>query len=204
MTKAGRASVPTRTEQARSAQRRAQLLAAAIQLLLGGGIAAVTHRGVAEAASSSPGAVRYHFSSRGDLLAACVDEIERARACEAERIIDRVGQGGSFDRDSVARMLLGAYYGPTMDDKAITGTFWSIIDCGRESSELAQLLGRHRQTATGQLERILSACGYQEMQPSLAATVLDGSILTATVEGISPVAESAVTDLAAILRMAEA
>ncbi|NLE79425.1 MAG: TetR/AcrR family transcriptional regulator [Rhodococcus sp.] len=197
-------SAPTRTEQARSAQRRAQLLAGAVRLLLGGGIAAVTHRGVAQAANASPGSVRYHFDTRGDLLAACVDEIERTRSLEAERIIDKVSEGGPFDRGSVARMLLGAYYGPTMDDHAITGTFWSIIDCGRESPELGQLLGKYRQTATRQLERILSACGYQTLQPSLVAAVLDGSVLTATVESLSPVAESAVADLAAILRMAEA
>lgn len=200
---AGRARAPARPGQTRSVKRRAQLVAAAIRLLLGGGAAAVTHRGVGQAASSSPGAVRYHFQTREDLLAACVDEIERVRAFEAQRIIDSVGHGGPLDGEAVAWMLLRAYYGPTVDDATVTGTFWSIVDCGRESPRLARLLSRHRQTATRQLEEILSACGYRNLQPNLAAAVLDGGILTATVEGISPVTESAATDLAAILHMAE-
>lgn len=207
MTEAGSApsgSAPTQPGQARSVERRAQLLAAALRLLLGGGAVAVTHRGVAEAASSSPGAVRYHFRTREDLLAACLEEIERARAVEAERIIEGVRHGGPFGVDTVARMLLTVYYGPEVDDATVVGTFWSIVDCGRESPRLAHLLGEHRRRATGQLDEMLSATGYRKLQPNLAGAVLDGGIQNATVEGISPVTESAATDLATILRMVEA
>ncbi|MGB6243392.1 MULTISPECIES: hypothetical protein [Gordonia] len=145
------------------------------------------------------------------------------RAAEAEQIIDGLGPLSRRDSDSTARLLLRAYYGPTADETiadqttagettahgtttgktAATGTFWSVVDCGRESPRLGALLGRHRRTAVEQLARLLSACGYPTMPPGLAASVMDGGIVTATVEGVSPATEAAVSELAAVLHMAD-
>lgn len=96
--------------------------------------------------------MRYHFHTREDLLAACVDEIERVRAAEAEQIIDGLDPLGRRDSDRTARLLLRAYYEPTADGltthtTTATGTVWSIIDCGRESPRLGALLGTHRRAA---------------------------------------------------------
>ncbi|TJY63680.1 TetR/AcrR family transcriptional regulator [Arthrobacter sp. CAU 1506] len=190
-----------RPEQARSVERRGQLLTGAIRLLLSGGVTAVTHRGVAEESNSSPGAVRYYFRTSEDLLAACLEEIERIRAAEAERIIDFLGRGEAVDADRAARLLFRTYYGPAVDDATVTGTTWSIVDCGRESSRLAQMLGQHRQTANRQMEEVLRFCGYPALKSSLAAAVMEGGVLTATVEGGTPVAECAAAGLAEILQL---
>lgn len=206
MTKETSARTPSETprpappEQPRALERREQLLTAAVRLLLEGGAPAVTHRRVAEEGDSSPGSVRYHFRTSEDLLAACLEEIERTRAGEAGRIIDLLGRSDEgLDEPQTAWLVLRAYYGPEIDDVTITRMTWMIIDCGRESPRLAQLLGRHRQKANQDIGEILRSCGYPDLRPSQAAAMLDGGILTAMVEGLSPVAESAVAGLAEVL-----
>ena len=73
--------------QARAVERRADILAAACELLAHGGTAAVTHRQVAERAGVPNGSIRYYFATRDALLTACVEDIESRRDAEARRVL---------------------------------------------------------------------------------------------------------------------
>ncbi|RZT64739.1 TetR/AcrR family transcriptional regulator [Leucobacter luti] len=189
-------------EQARAIARRAQLLAAASRLLKRGGTAAVTHRRVAEESDSSPGAVRYYFKTREDLLAACLADMEAARVATAERLLENPAVPGERPGpETVARRALGIYCGSELDDVAVAGTIWIIVDCSRESQRLAALLEQMRIAAEAQLKRLLAQCGYAAVPPRLVASVIDGSILSTALEGRAAAAAAAAAELAEFLRL---
>lgn len=190
----------TRPEQSRSIERRTRVLAAAVRVLLESGAAGVTHRRVAEEAESSLGAIRYYFRTRIDLLAACLDEIERVREAEAVRVLERAGTPTSPTADETASLAMRVFYGPDLQDAAVAGMVWSITDCARESSLLSVQLTRHRQAASRQVQLLLADSGYPDLSPSLAPTILDGSVITSAVESKPEIAEVAAAELAAVLR----
>ena len=78
------------------------MLAAALWLLLNGR----GHRGHAPRCCRGeqvlPGAIRYYFRTREDLLAACLEEIELFRSNEAERGVDLAGHGGPIEVGQLA------------------------------------------------------------------------------------------------------
>lgn len=185
-------------QQSRSIERQNQVRSAAVNVLLGSGAAAVTHRRVAEEAGASLGAIRYYFRARADLLAACLEEIERVRCAEAERMLEQAHEDPS-DAQRTAWMALHAFYGPDLRDAAITGMVWCIVDCARESPTFSAQIGRHRQAASRQVQQLLSARGYQDLSPTLAPAILDGRVITAATSATTDVAEAAVTELATVL-----
>lgn len=189
-----------RPAQSRSIERRARVLAAAVQVLLGSGAAGVTHRRVAEEAESSLGAIRYYFRTRIDLLAACLEEIERVRDAEAVRVLEQAGDCTSPTADETATLAMRVFYGPDLQDAAVAGMVWSITDCAREGTRLSRQLARHRQAASRQVHLLLADSGYPDLSPSLAPTILDGSVITSAVESRSELAALAAAELAAVLR----
>jgi len=193
--------------QARSLERRARVLDAAVDLLLGHGSAAVTHRKVAEASDSAPGAVRYYFGSRSELLAACLEEIETRRVLEAEQVLDDAEQAinevprcAAEDAGAQAQMLLRVYYGPDLDHPTMVGTVRSFVDCSREDAALARRLAGHRNASIEQMRRLLQLIGREQVNPEFVAAVLDGAILAATVSGAPDVTDAAVSTLSMVLR----
>lgn len=68
--------------------RRRQILEAAVRVIGTGGLAAVTHRAVAEEAGVPLGSTTYYFRDRDDLLA---QTMAHAVEVEAQRMVDAVG-----------------------------------------------------------------------------------------------------------------
>lgn len=161
----------------------------------------MTHRRVAQESDSSPGAVRYYFRSREDLLAACVNQMESDRFEGAETLLNRVDLP-FLTPEQVARRALEIYCGTELDDDAVAGMIWSVVDCSRESPRLSKLLGAHRTAAQNQLGTLLTRCGYGAVDPGLATAVLDGSMLSMTLEHNSDASGAATGRLAEILRLA--
>lgn len=192
---------PIAPEQARSMERRTRLLQTALHLLLTVGGAGVTHRRVAEESGSSPGAVRYYFRTREDLLAACLDQIEHSRKAVAEQILSRAEAHSSPEQ--VAGWALAISCGTNLDDATMTGTIWSVMDCARESPRLARMLGEYREVEHRELAELLARCGYGSVAPSIVTAVLDGSLLSTTLEGGSGAAATARAKLSDVLRLAE-
>ncbi|MDJ1370813.1 TetR/AcrR family transcriptional regulator [Gulosibacter molinativorax] len=197
--RAGQGSSPIAPEQKRSIERKGQLLDAAVSLLVSSGSAGVTHRRVADASNSSPGAVRYYFRTREDLLVECLNSLEEARSAQAERVLDEVS-AGKQSPEQTASWALSVYYGADTADDTVTGMLATYLDCSREGSRLAQLLAEQRQASHDQLRVLLRRCGFSNVAPSLVTAVLDGSVLASTIEGHRGAAASAVEELAGILR----
>lgn len=191
---------PMQPEQARSIERQAQLLAAAVRLLLSEGGSAVSHRRVAEASGSSPGAVRYYFRTREDLLAACLDRVEVARIDVADAVLAGLS-GEQLSPEYASRLALEVYCGAELEDGAVAGMVWCIVDCSRESTRLSELLGEHRKAALQQLSILLQRCGYPAVGPRLVAAVIDGNMLCSTLERMPDAAEATTTQLAEIFRL---
>lgn len=186
-------------------ERQTRLLRTALRLLFTSGGTGVTHRRVAEESGSSPGAVRYYFRTREDLLAACLDQIEQDRLAAAEHALSRArADPGAHAPEQVAHWALEIFCGPDLDDATMTGTLWSIMDCARESPRLAALLASYREAVHQQLAELLSRCGYGVITPSVVTAVLDGSILSTTLEGDSGAAATALAELTVVLRLAVA
>lgn len=196
------AKLPSAPEQARSVERQGLVLSAALDLLLNGGSAAVTHRRVAEESGSSPGAVRYYFRTREDLLVACLDRMESVRHEMAEQVLAQVSPEPSAPPEAVARWILEVYCGPDLEDAAIAGTILSVVDCARESPRLATLLAEQRRCAQRQLGLLLSHCGYSKIPTGLVASVVDGSTLATTLEGGSGVLRFVLAELVGLLELA--
>ncbi len=192
---------PTLPEQARSVERRARVLTAALKLLQSSGSAAVTHRRVADESGSSPGAVRYYFRTRADLLAACLDHLESTRHAEAELLLQRLPVTRRSPAQT-ARRAMEVYCGAELDDTTVFGAVWCMVDCSRESPRLAALMGAHRKASEAHLAQLLARCGYSNVAPSLVTAVIDGSTMSAALEGRTGAADLAMAELAEVLRLA--
>ena len=88
---------------------RARLRDAAMELVSGGGTAALSARAVAERAGVTPGLIRHHFGSMAGLLAACDGHVGEAIR---RRKLEGMSQGLAFDavaaiRDDGNQVLLG-------------------------------------------------------------------------------------------------
>ena len=189
-------------EQARALHKRARILEVTMRLALEGGLGAVTHRKVSEAADVSLSAIRYYYRNREDLLLACIDEAERVRSIEAKLVIDTL-DGPVADPSRVAQLLLHAYYGAEVSDADLAGILRFTVDCSRETSQIAAALARIREESINpQLTELLSSCGWSVLDVALASAVLDGSILASTAEGRSGIADRAVAALAGVLQLA--
>ncbi len=97
--------------------RGALLLRRAIELVAEGGLGAVTHRAVENAAGAPHGSVTYWFGNRDGLISAMVDEL--AHECEA--------QAGHIATDVAAAFATG---GP--DIKVVAAAVAAWIDDGRD------------------------------------------------------------------------
>lgn len=86
--------------------RQARLLDEAIALVAGGGLGAVTHRSVENAAGAPHGSVTYWFGTRDGLVAAIVErlvtECEGQVAAIAERVAEAFAAGSAPDVQAVA------------------------------------------------------------------------------------------------------
>lgn len=186
--------MPTvRGEQRRGTARREAILAAGADLMLGSGMKAVTHRAVAEAAGVPHGAIRYYFQSREALLLACVGQVERERAAEADAVLaEALRLDGYPGSERTARLLLRCYFGPRLDDASLRGAIGWLSDSSRESPALATTLTSQRGPIDDQLGRLLTLCGYPDAPVRLVGAVMDGAVMTAVIEGVSQVADAAV------------
>lgn len=192
----------TRVPQARGAARREAILSATLELLLGRGMAAISHRTVAQAAGVPHAAIRYYFQSRESLLVACLTHVEAERCVEAETVIGQAASAASTPPpDEIARLLLSCYFGPRLDDDSLRGAVGWLADSTRESPALAALLTEQRAVIDDQLNRLLIACGHRGAPARLVGAVMDGAVLGAVAEGATAVADLAAATAAQLLTL---
>ncbi|HEY6524302.1 MAG TPA: TetR family transcriptional regulator [Solirubrobacteraceae bacterium] len=92
-----------------SSDRRVRLLEEALRLVSEGGLGAVSHRSVEQAAGAPHGSVTYWFGSREGLIAALVDwlcaESERQVRAIAAPVQEQVAAGETLDINAIAAAL---------------------------------------------------------------------------------------------------
>lgn len=186
----------TRKEQERASDRRERILAAALELALSRGTAAVTHRAVAATAEVPASAIRYYFHAREDLLLACAAEIERRREAEAARQL--------ATPEAPETALLAAFYGPDTSDRTLRGIAGFIMDCGRESERLGKRATEDRRAAAEQIETVLQTLNIAGLDFELLAAAIDGVIFTSIAEGRDAIANRVSATLSRLLRLAAA
>ncbi len=95
--------------------RRADLIAAALELLAEAGPQGTTVRTIAEAAGLSPGMIRHHFTSKEDLL----DAAYRAHMARQTEDSER-GLGPGSARDRLRRFVVASLTPPVADPRAVS------------------------------------------------------------------------------------
>lgn len=173
--------------QTRGVNQREKILSAATEILLEGGTEGVTHRSVATAAGTSLGAIRYYFTSREQLLLACIESLEtRRRAAGASAIEDWAAGDSPTDPMALAQALIRVFFGGT-DDELLKGTVGWVVDVTRESPLLAERLRAHRSVIDAQMGELLALAGLSSASVKLLGAVADGAIVSALAEGLDDI-----------------
>ncbi|AWH90915.1 TetR/AcrR family transcriptional regulator [Dietzia lutea] len=183
--------------QKRATERRDAILRAALELLMHDGMSTVTHRLVARAAEVPLSSIRYYFKTREHLLQACVQQVLTERATEAEHVLEQARP--ETTADEAARLFLRAFYGPDLSDTMLLGIVGMALDCARGTHELSHLLREQRVIMDRDLSELLRRCGRPHLRVSLAAAVVDGSLLNASALRHNNLADIAINELSALL-----
>ena len=166
--------------QQRGLEQRSAILDAAVSIIVRDQMRNVTHRHVAGTAGVSLGAIRYYFSSREDLLLAALEHLEQRRLGAAQAVIQAATPALSTQDFAVS--ALAVYAGPDLDDDALAKTIGWVVDSSREALSLAELMSRYRRAANDDLQRLFQASGRGGLDPVLLADVIDGAMLSSSVE----------------------
>lgn len=164
----------TRGEKGR--RRRDSLAAAAADILLAHGPAALTHRSVAARAGASLSATTYYFADREDLLRAAGERVVTAWATHAEQVA-----GATTDRTGDA--LAAVVEAVLPPDERLRGHYEHLVGAGR-SPALAGAYASGRQRLDAAVGRILDGAGRPSgPTPELVIAVIDGAAVSALSEG---------------------
>jgi len=183
--------------QLRAVQRHDAILRAARELMIREGMSAVTHRQVADAAEVPLSSIRYYFSTREDLLQACMRQIMGERDTEARHVLAQAHPGVSAEE--AAHLFLRAFYGPDLGDTMLLGIVGMVVDCARATPELSRLLQDQRVIIEEDFTALLIKCGQPHVPVTLIAAVIDGSLLNAAALRHENLADIATNELAALL-----
>jgi DNA-binding transcriptional regulator YbjK len=178
----GSPAPPARAGTSRGTARREAIVAAAAALVTAGGPAAVSHRAVAAAASVPLAATTYYFRSLEDLLAAAV---ERAAAVELDRGTALVAALPRRRRSArgTAQVVLEVLLGPDRPgDAELLAHYERFLAVGRHPA-LRPVLRRSRARLDALLDDALDRCGHRGVDLAHLVAVVDGTIVSALVEG---------------------
>jgi DNA-binding transcriptional regulator YbjK len=167
---------------AKGAARRESIVTAAAAIIAVDGPDAVSHRSVAAAAGVPLAATTYYFRSLDELLVAAVeraaDEELHAVAALVEALPRRRRSAGW-----AAELVLGVVLGPRRrTDAAIQAHYERFLAGGRHPA-LRPVLRRARQRVDALLGDALDRCGHGEADIDHLIAVLDGTAISALVEG---------------------
>ncbi|MGY1828826.1 TetR/AcrR family transcriptional regulator [Geodermatophilus sp. SYSU D01180] len=167
---------------ARGAARRAAIAGAAARVVAGGGPDALTHRAVAAASGIPLGTITYHFGALDELRAAAVGALladETGRAEELVAALPRRPRSASATARHVVDVVLGA---GRDDDEELLSLYERLLTCSRHPV-LRPLLRDARARTDAALTGLLDRCGRPGADVGTLVTLVDGSVLSALVEG---------------------
>jgi DNA-binding transcriptional regulator YbjK len=159
------------TRQARGRERRAAIVAAAGRVLIRDGVAALTHRGVAEEAGVPLGSTTYYFADRPELVRAAV------AALLAQERVRRAGvsaPGASPSR--VAERLTALVIPPGFAARAEVALLYERLAGALRDPELALVLRADAADLRANVARLLGPLGLAE-RADMVASLLDGRVI---------------------------
>ena len=157
-------------------------MAAAAGLVVAEGPDGVSHRAVAAAAGVPLAATTYYFGSLDDLLVAAV---ERAADDELGPITELVAAlpRRRSPADRVAGIVLDVVLGPDrLEDADLQAHYERFLAGGRHPA-LRPVLQRARRRVDALLTEALERCGHPGADTARLVAVLDGTAISALVEG---------------------
>ncbi len=183
---------------AKGAARREAIVTAASALLVTNGPDAVSHRAVAAAARVPLAATTYYFGSLDDLLVAAV---ERAADDELGAVAALVGALPRRTRSArwAAELVVGVVLGPQRrTDAEILAHYERFLASGRHPA-LRPVLQGVRKRVDELLVDALDSCGHAGTDIDHLVAVLDGTAVSALVEGDGSARARAEAAVAAVL-----
>jgi DNA-binding transcriptional regulator YbjK len=174
--------VPTRAATAKGAARREAIVAAAAGLVATEGPDGTSHRAVAAAAGVPLAATTYYFRSLDDLLVAAV---ERAADDELGPVTELVAAlpRRRTSADRVAGIVLDVVLGPDRVEDADLQAHYERFLAGGRHPALRPVLRRTRRRVDALLTEALDRCGHAGADTAQLVAVLDGTVISALVEG---------------------
>ena len=167
---------------AKGAARREAIVAAAAVLVLTEGPDAVSHRSVAAAAGVPLAATTYYFASLADLLVAAVERAADDELAAVAELVDALPRRRRSPA-SAAEIVLGIVLGPRRrSDAAIQAHYERFLASGRHPA-VRPVLQRSRRRVDALLTDALDRCGHAGADTAHLVAVLDGTAISALVEG---------------------
>lgn len=191
------------TRTTKGTQRRDQLAAAAAELVLREGPAALTHRRVAAAAGASLSATTYYFADLDDLATAAGTVLAASWVRNATGVLASLADGSTDvprpgpdasavppphvggraaarrDRAAAAEVVVAAVL-PPGDDDAVRAQYEHLLGSGRNRA-LARAFADGRAEVDAVVGRVLATVGL-DLPPAVAVALVDGAVVTALSE----------------------
>lgn len=164
-----------RARTGRGAATRAGIAAAAGEVLLTGGIAAVTHRAVAARAGVALGSATYYFAARDDLVVAAVEHAAGAEVARAQAVAALAPVTGS---GPLAARLVEALVGSDRltDPARVAALYERILEASRTPGTADQV-ARWTEAMLDVVASVLGAAGVAGITPALVLALVDGSVV---------------------------
>jgi DNA-binding transcriptional regulator YbjK len=177
-------------------RRRYALVSAAAELLAEGGFEAVRHRAVARRAGLPLASTTYYFSSLDDLIARAVEHIgmiEIAQLRSRVNAMSRRRRGPETTAEVLADLLVGDLSDPALTEQLIS-RYERHIACTRLPA-LRETMRRSLRQRAEAVAEALERSG-RSVRIELVCTLIcavDGSVVSALVEGGDPAAAALAT-----------
>jgi DNA-binding transcriptional regulator YbjK len=167
---------------AKGEARRAAIVETAAQLVATAGPDAVSHRAVASASGLPLAATTYYFDRLDDLRAAAVAQVLEVEAARVERLVDALPRRAR-SAAATAEHLVDVVLGPDRrSDAELQSLYERFLACGRHPA-LRPLLRAARARIDTALSESLDRCGQLGADVPTLVALVDGSVVSALVEG---------------------
>ncbi len=183
---------------AKGAARREAILLAAARLVTEHGPDAVSHRAVAGAAGVPLAATTYYFAGLDDLLAAAVARVIDGELDAASTVVAAIPRRRST-APRAAAAVVAVLLGPDRStDPELLAYYERFVATGRHPV-LRPVLRAARERVDALLSETLDRCGHRDVDVPLLVAVVDGTVLSALVEGDGRAREKATTAVTRLL-----
>ena len=182
----------------KGAARREAIVSAAAGLLVSGGPDAVSHRAVARAAGVPLAATTYYFAGLDELLAAAVARVADAELAAAAAVVDGLPTRRRSPR-ATADVLVDVLLGRDRQEDARLQAFYERFLAAGRYPALRPVLRDVRARIDALLAEALLRCGHPGADIATLVAVVDGTVLSALVEGEGRARERARDAVAALL-----